>query len=103
MGEGNLGTSVGGDDGGSRILELCRREERANLVETREQVEANLPPPFPSYRCLALSCGLPLLGDYTHYLDHYLPDLPATLGCPWGLPLLHHTPGYPLTTSCAQA
>ncbi|XP_022442162.1 gamma-secretase subunit PEN-2 isoform X2 [Monodon monoceros] len=28
--------------------------------------------------------------------------LPATLGRPWGLPLLHHTPGYPLTTS-AQA
>ncbi|TKC45922.1 hypothetical protein EI555_005182 [Monodon monoceros] len=52
--------------------------------------------------CLALSCGLPLLGDCTHHLDHYLPDLPATLGRPWGLPLLHHTPGYPLTTS-AQA
>lgn len=61
-----------------------------------------LPTPAPSYRCLALSCGLPLLGDCTHHLDHHFPDLPAPLGCPWGLSLLHHTPGYPLTTS-AQA
>lgn len=102
MGRGTLGALVGRDNGGSRILGLCGREERAGLGETREQVVANLSPPVTSYRCLALSCGLPLLGDCTHHVDHYLPDLPATLGRPWGLPLLHHTPGYPLTTS-AQA
>ena len=90
---------MGGHDRGSRILELCGREERAGLRETTEQVEANLSLPVPSYRCLALSCGLLLMGDCTLHLDHYLPDLPATLGRPWGLPLLHHTPGYPLTAS----
>uniref|UniRef100_A0A9L0JJB8 Gamma-secretase subunit PEN-2 n=2 Tax=Equus asinus TaxID=9793 RepID=A0A9L0JJB8_EQUAS len=80
-------------------------EEKKGLVWGRPESRWRpaFPTPVPSYRCLALSCGLPLLGDYTHHLDHHLPDLPAPLGRPWGLPLLHHTLGYPLTTSSAQA
>ncbi|EDM07745.1 presenilin enhancer 2 homolog (C. elegans), isoform CRA_b [Rattus norvegicus] len=72
------------------------------LVLQRGLLRSSLHRAEPNQRlCLALSCGLPLLGDCSHHLDHHLPDLPAPLGCSWGLPLLHHSPGHSLTTSRA--